>query len=88
MMLPENQAVLKKANLDDLVEQAKRLSGIKTKREVLIYAMQLYVDYLERQYSKTNKSFYELTKHLAGSVEGPPDLAHNKKYLEGFGCEN
>ena len=31
------------------------------------------------------KSFYELTKHLAGNVEGPSDLAHNKKHMQGFG---
>ena len=72
-------------NLDELIFQAKKLTGIKTKREVLIYAMQLYVDYLERQHNISDHSFYELTKHLAGSIEEPSDLAHNKKYMEGFG---
>lgn len=72
-------------NLNELINQAKELSGIKTRREVLIYAMQLYIDNLDRQYKINERSFYELTKHLAGSIEGPSDLAHNKKYLEGFG---
>jgi len=28
-----------------------------------------------------HKSFYELTQHLAGSVEGPSDLGRNKKRM-------
>jgi predicted nucleotidyltransferase len=27
------------------------------------------------------KSFYELTKHLAGSVEGPSELSYDKRHL-------
>ena len=30
-------------------------------------------------------SCYDLTKNLAGCFDGPPDLATNKKYMEGFG---
>lgn len=30
-------------------------------------------------------SFYDLTKHLCGSVKGKPDLAIHPKYLKGFG---
>lgn len=74
-----------KKNLNELINQAKKRSGIKTKLEVLIDAMQLYIDYLELQYKISEHSFYELTEHLAGSIEGPSDLSHNKKYLEGFG---
>jgi hypothetical protein len=29
---------------------------------------------------------YDLAKHLAGSLHGPPDLATNPKYMEGFGA--
>lgn len=72
-------------NLKELVDYAQKISGIRTKRKVLIYAMQKYIEYLEGQYSKSGQSFYELTKHLAGSVDGPSDLAHNKHYLDEFG---
>jgi metal-responsive CopG/Arc/MetJ family transcriptional regulator len=30
-------------------------------------------------------SAYELIKHLAGTLEGPSDLATNPKYMKGFG---
>ena len=33
------------------------------------------------------KSFYEATKHLLGKADGPPDLATNKSYLDGYGAE-
>jgi len=35
--------------------------------------------------SPENLHSYQLTKHLAGSLEGPSDLGHNKDYLQGFG---
>ena len=35
--------------------------------------------------SNKQESFYELTKHLAGSVEGPSDLVHDKRHMNGFG---
>ena len=72
-------------NLDDLINRAKSLSGFNTKNEILVNALQLYIEYLEEKFSVTKKSFYELTKDLAGSVEETADLAHNKKRLEGFG---
>jgi len=34
--------------------------------------------------SEKQKSFYELTKRLAGSVEGPSDLAQDKKHMQGL----
>jgi hypothetical protein len=72
-------------NLDELFSRAKNLSGFKTKNEILVYALQLYIEYLEKKSSANNHSFYELTKDLAGSIEGAPDLAHNKTHLKGFG---
>ena len=30
-------------------------------------------------------SCLDLAKDLLGSVEGPPDLSHNKKHLKGYG---
>ena len=32
-----------------------------------------------------NKTCFALARDLAGSVSGPPDLATNKKWLEGYG---
>jgi predicted nucleotidyltransferase len=34
--------------------------------------------------SDIQQSFYELTKHLAGSVDGPSELSHNKKHTQGL----
>ena len=68
-----------KANDNKLIMRAKKLSGLKSKREILRQALQFYVRYLEKQDIKAEKSFYELTKHLAGTLEGPDDLAHNPK---------
>lgn len=55
-----------------------------------LYSLLDYIDFLknglQKKSSKTdNKSFYQLTKHLAGSLDGPSDLGHNKEYLQGFG---
>lgn len=33
----------------------------------------------------TPNSCLDLAKDLLGSVEGPPDLSHNKKHLKGYG---
>jgi hypothetical protein len=84
-MATKSYALPDKNNLDELISRAKTLSGFKTKNEILVYALHLYIEYLEKNFSVTKHSFYELTKDLAGSVEGAPDLAHNKKHLEGFG---
>ncbi|MDZ7361002.1 MAG: hypothetical protein ONB46_09785 [candidate division KSB1 bacterium] len=64
-----------KRTLDELIKRAKALSGLKTKQEILDQARQLFLRHLEQQkILDKQKSFYELTKHLAGSVEGPSDL--------------
>jgi len=72
--------------IDDLIKRAKLLSGLKTKQEILDRALQLFLQQLEqKRFFDKKESFYELTKHLAGSVEGPSDLAHNKQHMQGFG---
>ena len=38
---------------------------------------------LEREKEKI--SIYDRVQHLVGSVDGPPDLSTNQKYLRGFG---
>ncbi|MCI0495006.1 hypothetical protein L0Z72_08350 [candidate division KSB1 bacterium] len=80
-MATKYYALPRQNNLDELISRAKNLSGFKTKNEILVYALQLYIEYLEKKFSVNNHSFYELTKDLAGSIEGAPDLAHNKKHL-------
>lgn len=68
-----------------LIKQAQKLSGLKSRQEVLDQALRLYVSHLEPKSGNGMRSFYDLTKHLAGSVEGPADLAHGKKHMRGFG---
>jgi hypothetical protein len=46
---------------------------------------------LENRFANGNgrrrPTVYELTRHLAGKLKGaPPDLATNKKHMEGFGA--
>jgi hypothetical protein len=50
---------------------------------------------LEASFSRTRKAprptgydptGYDLAKHLAGSLHGPPNLSTNPKYMEGFGA--
>lgn len=71
--------------MNKLISKAKTLSGLKTKQEILNHALQFYVEHLELNKINKNQSVYQLTEHLAGSVEGPSDLAHNKKYMQEFG---
>jgi hypothetical protein len=37
--------------------------------------------------SLEDESAYKLSKHLDSKIDGPKDLATNKKYLEGFRIE-
>lgn len=42
-----------------------------------------------RAHARGRASLYELSRDLCGSVTGgPPDLARNRKYLEGYGAWN
>ncbi len=85
-MSRKTQPTIKSASkLDMLVKHAQKLSGLKKKEDVLDQALRVYLKHLEKRASNGQPSFYELTKHLAGSVQGPSDLARNKKYMEGFG---
>ncbi|MEJ2170541.1 MAG: ribbon-helix-helix protein, CopG family [Desulfobacterales bacterium] len=40
---------------------------------------------VESSETATPNSSLDLAKDLIGSVEGPPDLSHSKKYLKGYG---
>jgi len=44
------------------------------------------LDHIVKSHEKvTPNSCLDLVKDLIGSVEGPSDLSHNKKYLKGYG---
>lgn len=69
-----------------LLEQAKEVSGVYNEEDIITKALKLFVD--KYKYSgRRNKSFYELSKHIAGGIKGPKDLSYNKKYLEEIGSE-
>lgn len=86
MPIKTREATPLKRSLDQLIKRAKVLSGLKTKQEILDQALQFFLQHLQQQkVFEKQKSFYELTKHWAGSVDGPSDLAHNRQHLQGFG---
>jgi hypothetical protein len=43
------------------------------------------IQYLSRNDTRQLGSFLDLSRDLAGSVEGPPDLSTNKAHLDGYG---
>lgn len=43
------------------------------------------VEYLSHGHACKSSSFLELSRDLAGCVEGPSDLSTNKAYLKGYG---
>ena len=42
-------------------------------------------EYFSRDDLNRSGSFLDLARDLAGSIEGPSDLASNKSHMEGFG---
>jgi len=80
-----NHVTSNKPTIGRLIKRAKILSGLKTEQDVIDNALRRYIELLEKSDTKKQKSFYEMTKHLAGSVEGPHDLSHGKKHMQGFG---
>lgn len=60
--------------------QAKKLHV--SKSQLVRDALEWYLEYTRKL---GGPSCYDLTRDLCGSVEGPPDLSTNRKYLEGFG---
>ena len=42
-------------------------------------------EYSSREDLNNSGSFLDLARDLAGSIEGPSDLASNKSHMEGFG---
>jgi predicted DNA-binding protein len=64
----------------DLTKVARR-RGL-TKSAVVQEALQAYLAGIDRHQAE---SCLDLARDLWGSVEGPGDLSHNKKYMEGYG---
>ncbi len=58
------------SDTDKLIRAAKTISGLKTKQAILNHVLQFYIRNAEQKNSE-GKSFYEVTKHLAGSLEYP-----------------
>lgn len=59
-----------------------RRRGVSQKRAVLDLIEQ---EVQEKPIKAQPGSFLEGIEHLAGSVDGPGDLATNPKYMEGYG---
>ncbi len=58
----------------------------KTKQSARVKKTDAVPTAAEKAQKPLKGSFYEKTKHLAGSVNsGLGDLSSNKKYMEGFG---
>jgi metal-responsive CopG/Arc/MetJ family transcriptional regulator len=53
-----------------------------TRSEIVRKAL---IEYFEKDDLKTQGSFYDLAKDLAGSINSASDLSSNKKYLSGYG---
>ena len=43
------------------------------------------LEYFSRDEFEKEGTFLDLSKDLAGSLEGPTDLSANEKYLDGYG---
>ena len=64
----------------NVASEAKKL-GI-SKSQLVRNALE---SYLQNGGALEGPSCYDLSRDLAGSVEGPPDLSTNPKYFEDFG---
>lgn len=67
-----------KRKIKDLAER----EGTSAKEAVLRLVEQALA---EEEIEAPQGSFLSGIEHLIGSVEGPPDLSSNPKYMEGFG---
>ena len=52
------------------------------KSDIVLKALE---EYLFRKQPDFDYSFFEIAKDIAGCVDGPHDLSHNKEWLEGYG---
>jgi hypothetical protein len=67
--------------LDQAVEELAKRRGV-SKSAVIREAIERYLSAGARP---ARGSFLALAKHLAGCVEGPPDLSSNAERLRGYG---
>jgi DNA recombination protein RmuC len=98
MFMPiESAFVLTVQNDSDILNDAFDKNIVIVSPSTLLAILRTFVSIWHKKYQIRNAfekskqsgslSIYELSKHLAGSIEGPEDLGTNKKYLEGFGVE-
>jgi len=75
--------------LDHIFRRASRLPEEEQQqfaKQVAVLLERLEQEATEPEASKPlSPTGYELSKHLAGIIEGPRDLSYNPKYMEGFG---
>ncbi|MFQ5582921.1 MAG: CopG family transcriptional regulator [Calditrichia bacterium] len=64
-----------------------RLKALSKKRRVnkSEIVRRALIAYFSRDDASNSGSFLDLSKDLAGSVEGPADLSTNKTHMEGYG---
>jgi Arc/MetJ-type ribon-helix-helix transcriptional regulator len=67
--------------LDANLNEAVRRRGL-SKSEIVREALQAY---LAGKNGHQAESCLDLARDLWGSLEGPADLSHNRKHLEGYG---
>ena len=56
--------------------------------ESLIQEVNQFIESLTKRQAQTEQptiSAYDLSKQWLGCADLPPDLSHNKKYMEGYG---
>jgi len=66
------------------IERLARRKGT-SQKEAVMALVEEALDGEEEPIVVQPGSFYDKFKHIIGSVEGPPDLSTNPKYMEGFG---
>lgn len=67
--------------LETRLNTIARKKGL-SKSEIVRLAL---LEYLSHEDSSKGKSFLDLSRDLAGIIEGPSDLSTNKAHYEGYG---
>jgi len=71
--------------LPEILETRLRLCARKNGLSRSEIARRAIVEYLSHDHVYNSSSFLELSRDIAGCVEGPSDLSTNKAHLKGYG---
>lgn len=63
-----------------LAQKARKLGRSKS-----AYVRDVVAEKLSEATSRKRVTMHDLMREVCGSIEGPGDLASNKKYMEGYG---